>query len=123
MRPNETPNFIDVKTPSPFLPSGDKILSPIASPNRLNLSATYTVPMSWDASIMCRYVDGFTWLAGDFQGYVPSFTVVNLNAGLYVTNDLRLGLAINNLLDRRYYEVYGGTILPRLTYFSATYDF
>lgn len=116
-------NFVDVKTPNPFLPSGDKILSPNTSPNRLNLSATYTVPMSWDASVMCRYVDGFTWLAGDFQGYVPSFTVVNLNAGLYVTNDLRLGLAINNLLDRRYYEVYGGTILPRLTYLSATYDF
>ncbi len=116
-------NFVDVKTPNPFLPTGDKILSPNTSPNRINVSATYTVPMSWDVSAMFRYVEGFTWLAGDFQGFVPSYGVVNLNAGYHVTNDLRLGLAINNLLDNRYFEVFGGTILPRLTYLSATYDF
>lgn len=116
-------NLLDAKTSNPFLKTGDDLLSPNTSPHRVNLTASYTKQQEWDASITMRYVEGFNWLAGDFKGYVPSFSVVNLNAGVNITNDLRLGLVVNNLFDRRYYEVYGGSILPRLTYFSATYSF
>jgi outer membrane receptor protein involved in Fe transport len=114
---------LDAKTSNPFLKTGDDLLSPNTSPHRVNLTASYTKQQEWDASITMRYVEGFNWLAGDFKGFVPSFTVVNLNAGVNITNDLRLGLVVNNLFDRRYYEVYGGSILPRLTYLSATYSF
>lgn len=116
-------NLLDAKTPNPFLATGSALLSPNTSPHRVNVGANYVVPLSWDASVMLRYVEGFAWLAGDFQGFVPSYAVVNLNAGLHVTDELRLGLAINNLLDRRHYEIYGGSNIPRLTYVSATYTF
>ncbi|MBU3679384.1 MAG: hypothetical protein FGM32_07230 [Candidatus Kapabacteria bacterium] len=116
-------NLLDAKTPNPFLKSGRDLLSPNTSPHRFNISGSYSVPMEWDVAMTLRYVEGFEWLAGDFRGDVPSYAVVNLNAGYYVTNDLRIGLAINNLLDRRHYEIYGGSNIPRLTYLSATYSF
>jgi len=116
-------NLLEAETSNPFLKTGDDLLSPNTSPHRVNLMASYTKQQEWDASITVRHVEGFNWLAGDFKGFVPTFTVVNLNAGVNITNDLRLGLVVNNLLDRRYYEVYGGSILPRLTYVSASYSF
>ncbi|MBP7094320.1 MAG: TonB-dependent receptor [Candidatus Kapabacteria bacterium] len=116
-------NLLDAKTTNPFLATGSALLSPNTSPHRINVGASYEVPLSWDASVMLRYVEGFAWLAGDFQGYVPSYAVVNLNAGLFVTDELRLGLAINNLLDRKHYEAYGASNIPRLTYVSASYSF
>ncbi len=116
-------NLLDAKTTNPFLATGSALLSPNTSPHRFNIGANYVVPLAWDASVVLRYVEGFAWLAGDFQGYVPSYAVVNVNAGVYVFEELRLGLAINNLLDRRHYEAYGGSNIPRLTYVSATYTF
>lgn len=116
-------HLIDAKTSNPFLQSGDMLLSPNTSPNRVNLGASYTVPGSWDISVMYRWVDGFNWLAGDFKGYVPTYNLVNLNAGVQIMDELRLGLAINNLFDFRHYEIYGGSNIPRLTYISASYTF
>jgi uncharacterized peroxidase-related enzyme len=116
-------NLLDAKTSNPFLATGSALLSPNTSPHRVNIGASYAVPLAWDASVNLRYVEGFAWLAGDFQGYVPSYAVVNLNAGVHVLDELRLGLAINNVLDRRHYEVYGGSLIPRLTYISVSYDF
>ncbi|MBU3740709.1 MAG: TonB-dependent receptor, partial [Candidatus Kapabacteria bacterium] len=116
-------NLLDAKTPNPFLATGSALLSPNTSPHRFNISATYIKQNAWDASVMLRYVEGFAWLAGDFQGYVPSYAVVNLNAGYHVTQDLRLGLVVNNLLNRRHFEIFGGSNIPRLTYLSASYQF
>lgn len=116
-------NLLDAKTSNPFLATGSALLSPNTSPHRINIGASYAVPLSWDASISMRYVEGFAWLAGDFQGYVPSYAVVNLSAGVHVMDELHVGVAINNVLDRRHYEVYGGSNIPRLTYISASYSF
>ncbi|MBC8125308.1 MAG: TonB-dependent receptor [Candidatus Kapabacteria bacterium] len=116
-------NLLDAKTSNPFLATGSAILSPNTSPHRINIGASYEVPLSWDASVMVRYVDGFAWLAGDFQGTVPTYTIVNLNAGLFIFDELRVGVAVNNLFDFRHYEAYGGSNIPRLTYVSASYSF
>lgn len=116
-------NLLDAKTSNPFLKTGSDLLSPNTSPHRVNLSANYEVPNSWDASLMFRYVEGFEWLAGDFRGVVPAYAVMNFNAGVHVNDNLRLGVVVNNLLDRRHYEALGGSNIPRLTYVSATYTF
>ena len=108
---------------NPFLATGSALLSPNTSPHRVNIGASYAVPLSWDASVSMRYVEGFAWLAGDFQGFVPSYAVVNVNAGVHLMDELHVGIAINNVLDRRHYEVYGGSNIPRLTYVSAAYSF
>jgi iron complex outermembrane receptor protein len=95
---------------------------PNTSPRRYNIGLSYTEPQRFDASIMLRYSDGFTWVAGLFEGYVPAYAVVNLNAGYYLTNDLRLSLNVFNLLDRPHYEIFGGTILRRYGTVGLSYE-
>lgn len=113
-------NLLEARTNNPFLATGDMLLSPNTSPHRVNLALSYNAPLEWDASIQLRYVEGFAWLAGDFRGFVPSYAVVNINAGYFVTDAIRAGLVVTNLFDRRHYQVYGGSIIPRLTYLSVS---
>ncbi|GBD04594.1 Colicin I receptor [bacterium HR20] len=95
---------------------------PNTSPRRYNIGLSYTEPRRFDASIMLRYSDGFPWVAGLFEGYVPAYAVVNLNAGYYLSDDLRLSLNIFNLLDRAHYEIFGGTILRRYATAALSYE-
>ncbi len=102
----------DNNTSQPLLPN--------ISPSKFNAGMSYIVPKHWDASVSFNYTEGFDWLAGTYEGKVPSFAVVNCSAGYYITERLNLGLNVNNLLDRKYYQVFGGTYLPRFTTLKAT---
>jgi outer membrane receptor for ferrienterochelin and colicins len=93
-------------TPQPILPN--------TSPFRGTLSLSYAEPNLFDVSAQLRYVEGFAWLAGVYTGFVPSYAVVNLNAGVTITQNVRAGFSIQNLLDRKHFEIFGGTIMPRL---------
>lgn len=115
--------LVEATTPNPMLATGDRLLQPNTSPHRMNIGATYAEGDIWDVSAMFRYVEGFPWLAGDFRGFVPAYALLNISAGIQVVEGLRLGVAVNNVLDRRHYEIYGGSIIPRLTYVSASYTF
>jgi len=95
---------------------------PNTSPRRYNIGLSYSEPQRWDASIMLRYSDGFTWVAGLFEGFVPAYAVVNLNAGYFVSDDLRVSLNVFNLLDRPHYEIFGGTILRRYATLALSYE-
>ncbi len=115
--------LIDAMTINPLLATGDQLLQPNTSPHRMNIGATYAEGDDWDVSAMFRYIEGFPWLAGDFRGFVPSYALLNLSAGVQVIDGLRIGVAMNNVLDRRHYEIYGGSIIPRLTYATVSYTF
>ncbi|MCS6989891.1 MAG: TonB-dependent receptor [Chloroherpetonaceae bacterium] len=86
---------------------------PNTSPHRFNVGASYNVPNKFDVSANLRYVDGFPWLAGVQQGFVPAYAVLNLNGSYYVTRNWRVGFNVFNALDRRHYQIFGGTILRR----------
>lgn len=115
--------LVDATTPNPFLATGDNLLSPNTSPHRINLTGTYTVANEFDVSASLRYVEGFAWLAGDFRGYVPSYALINLNGGVQVTDNIRIGANIYNLLNRRHYEILGGTLMPRMFTANASFTF
>jgi len=116
-------NLIDAKTTNPFLQSGFQLISPNTSPNRVNLSASYTEPRLFDISVQYRYVDSFIWLAGDFRGEVPSYGIVNINGGYQVLDNMKVGFSIYNLFNVKHFQILGGTLIPRLTNVSATYTF
>jgi len=102
--------------------SANKIL-PNTSPHRITLNASYTVPQRYDVGVQFRYVEGFQWIAGLIEGSVPSYAVLNINAGYNVMEKLRLGVNIFNALDRRHYQIFGGTILQRYTTATLSYEF
>ncbi|MBS1538227.1 MAG: TonB-dependent receptor [Bacteroidetes bacterium] len=86
---------------------------PNTSPARVNLGAQYEEQGVFDVGINIQGVKGFEWVAGLVQGSVPEYWVVTLNAGYNFTKDLRLGVNVFNLLDRKHYQIFGGTILRR----------
>lgn len=98
-------------------------LLPNTSPNRFNASLNYEVKNNWDAAISFNYTEGYRWLAGTYEGYVPSYAIVNLNAGIYIFDKLHLGVNVFNLLNRQFYQVYGGTYLPRYTTARLSWEF
>ncbi|MBI3233902.1 MAG: TonB-dependent receptor [Bacteroidetes bacterium] len=113
--------LVDAKTPNPNLKTGEDLLSPNTSPNRINITGTYTVANQFDVSASFRYVDGFTWLAGDFKGTVPSYSLVHLNGGVQATDNIRIGANIYNLLNNKHYEILGGTLMPRMVTVNASF--
>ena len=98
-------------------------LLPNTSPHKFNISASYVMPKTFDITLSFSYVHGYDWLAGTYIGYVPAYSLVNVNGGVYVLNNLRLGFNIYNLLNNKHYEIFGGTYLPRMASMQATYEF
>lgn len=93
---------------------------PNTAPHRINLGASYTVPNKYDLSANLRYVDGFPWLAGIQQGFVPAFAVLNLNGSYNITRTWKIGFNVFNALDRRHYQIFGGTVLQRQATLSTS---
>lgn len=95
---------------------------PNTSPNKYRLAANYVKKGLLDARIDFSYTQGFDWLAGTYVGYVPDYALVNLNIGIYPIDNLEVGLYIFNLLDRKHYQMFGGTYLPRYTTMKISYQ-
>jgi iron complex outermembrane receptor protein len=113
--------YLDTKVIDNEVPAA-KIL-PNTSRHRINSGIQYLKAGAYDGGVEIRYVEGFRWIAGLFEGYVPAYAVVNLNAGYYITPELRASVNVFNLLDRAHYEVFGGTILRRQVTGSVSYTF
>ena len=98
-------------------------LLPNTSPHRINLSATYEKANAWDVTVSAYYTEGFDWIAGVYTGEVPSYYYINLSAGVFLTESLKLGLNVFNLTNNDFYQVFGGTYLPRYTTARISYEF
>jgi iron complex outermembrane receptor protein len=113
--------YIDARVLENAVPA--QPIFPNTSPHRINLGATYSVPNKYDVSVNFRYVEGFPWLAGVQQGFVPAYAVLNLNGSYYVMRNWKIGFNIFNALDRRHYQIFGGTILQRQATISTSVTF
>lgn len=101
----------------------NKIL-PNTSPNRLNLGFEYkgtVASMPFKIMANTRAVQDFQWIAGFFEGRVPGYYVVNLSGNIDITEQINFGFNVFNLLDRRHYQIFGGTFLER--YATATLSY
>ncbi len=127
---NASYSYLDFKVEDNTLQSGNstiinKIL-PNTSRHRINFGATYedkNASTPWDLGFNVRGVTKFNWIAGTVEGTVPEYWVVDLNGSVKVTNELRLGVNVFNLLDRRHYQIFGGTYLQRNASLRLSYDF
>jgi outer membrane receptor protein involved in Fe transport len=102
------------------------IILPNSPKNKVNLGIGYEdkkSDMPWDINLQMKWVEKFNWVAVFYVGSVPEYTVINLNAGINLTKELRLGLNVFNLLDRKHYEIFGGTYLQRYTTANLAFTF
>ena len=77
----------------------------------------------FDASVKARFLEGYAWAAGVFQGKIPSSQTINLTAGYRVNNFVRFYGMVTNLLDQQRFQLYGGSVIGRriLTGVTATF--
>ncbi len=66
-----------------------------------------------DGDLLARWTDEFRWVVGLFQGDVPAYTTVDLNANYRLGAAWKAGVTIANLLDNVHYESFGGDLLGR----------
>ncbi len=93
-------------------------------PNAPRLQATAGVIGSqkdWNGALHLRWVDGFDWSSGFFQGPVSSYALADLHFAYDLTDSVRLGIDISNLTDHRHYQVFGGNLLRRRALVHLTF--
>ncbi|HVT44847.1 MAG TPA: TonB-dependent receptor [Thermoanaerobaculia bacterium] len=88
------------------------VLLPNAPEHKFNAGVTYRTSL-FDLAVKYRWVDGFPWAAGIFQGVVPQYDVVNLTANYRLGPRVSVGANVSNLLNNRHREAFGGDILER----------
>jgi len=96
-------------------------LQPNAPENSVSLGLSYVVDQ-WDAALNYRWVDEFNWVVGVFDGVVESYNLVDLVANYRVTDSVKLGLNVSNLLDEQHWEAFGGDLLGRRALASVEYS-
>ncbi|HBL26344.1 MAG TPA: hypothetical protein DD490_05865, partial [Acidobacteria bacterium] len=90
---------------------GDQLL-PNAPEHKLSAGLTYHGER-FGAVAKYRWVDDFAWAAGVFVGNVPSYDILDLGASYKLTENIELGLDINNALDSKDFQAFGGDIVRR----------
>jgi outer membrane receptor for ferrienterochelin and colicins len=99
------------------------VLLPNASDYRVGGGVTYTHPDVYEVGIKVKYIPSYDWAAGIYQGRILAYTLVDLSARYHITENLDLGLNVANLLDRRHYQIFGGSLLGRRAIASLTATF
>ncbi|MDH3497451.1 MAG: TonB-dependent receptor [Gemmatimonadota bacterium] len=102
--------------------AGDQLL-PNTPKHRATGAISYRGRQGLDASVSARFVNGYSWAAGVFSGFVPSSQTVNASAGYAVNNNLRLHVTGTNLLDQQRFHLYGGSVIGRRVLGGATVAF
>lgn len=90
---------------------------------KTNVGITYQHKEKFDVSVKLKYVPSYFWSAGVFAGQIKAYAIVNLSGGYQVNDHLSLNMNISNLLDRKHYEIFGGSVLGRRGVLTATYSF
>jgi outer membrane receptor protein involved in Fe transport len=74
----------------------------------------------WAFSISGRWVQGFRWSAGVYEGEIPDYSTVDLSASYAFNDHFRLGLNVANLRDSVHFEAFGGDLLERRALLNLT---
>ena len=91
--------------------AGDQLL-PNAPENKFNLGLAFR-STKFDAHVGYRWVEEYAWAAGVFVGTVPQYDVINVSGNYRLSDMLRFGVDISNLLDDEHWEAFGGDMLSR----------
>ncbi len=92
--------------------AGDQLL-PNTPSAKGNVVLTYAGRQGLDLGLNFRMVKGYDWAAGVFAGWIEPQSLVDLNAGYAVNNNLRVYLTANNVFNQQRYSLFGGSVNGR----------
>ena len=102
-------------------PEVEDILLPNSPRNKASLAVSF-VKNRWSAGLAGRWVEGFRWSAGVFQGDVDDYNTIDLRASYDLTETMRLGLNVANLRDTVHHQTFGGDLLSRRALLNLTFS-
>ena len=98
------------------------ILLPNTPEHKSSLAFSF-VKGRWAANLGGRWVQGFRWSAGVFQGEVPDYSTVDLSASYGINEMIRIGFNVANLRNTVHRQTFGGDLLARRALINLTYMF
>lgn len=102
--------------------AGDQLV-PNTPGKKANFALSYFDQDGFDANVSLRLVDGYSWAAGVFAGYVPAAELLTAGVGYRVNNYLRVHATATNLLDQERFQLYGGSVIGRRILGGITANF
>ena len=100
---------------------GDELI-PNSSENKYNIGFTYDNGAA-RVSANYKFVEGFPFAAGVFQGDVPDYNILDLDGSYRFNEQWQFLLSISNALDEDHYQIFGGSVLGERWLFSLNYGF
>ncbi len=91
---------------------GDMLL-PNTPKHKGNISLSYSGFQGVDFGVTARLVDGYSWAAGVFSGYITATQIFNVNAGYQINNNVRIHAVATNVFDQERFQLYGGSVIGR----------
>ena len=89
------------------------VLSPNTPRNKGTASLTYAGRLGLDVAVDARFVAGYHWTTGVWDGDIPASQTVDLSAGYRIDPHVRIYANATNLLDQLRFNVYGGSVNGR----------
>jgi outer membrane receptor protein involved in Fe transport len=105
--------YFDFDIEDPGLTAAGQNIVPNTPRHKGSIAFTYTGFQGFDAALSAKFVEKHEWNAGVFAGRIPANQMVDLNLGYRINNNLRWFAAVSNLLDKRRFQLYGGSVIGR----------
>lgn len=90
---------------------------------KANAGITYQSKNNYDISLKIKYIPSYFWAAGVYAGRIPAYAIVNMSGSYQVNENLSASLNVSNLLNRRHYQIFGGSLIGRRAILTASYSF
>jgi outer membrane receptor protein involved in Fe transport len=90
----------------------EAILLPNSPEHKGSVAVTYN-RKRWGVSVGARWVQGFRWSAGVFQGDVPDYSTVDVAGNFRFTQWMGAGFNVANARDTVHRQTFGGDLLTR----------
>ena len=122
-RVDATYTYFDFDIEDPGRAAAGQSIVPNTPRHKGSIAFTYTGFQGFDASLSAKFVEKHEWNAGVFAGRIPANQMVDVNLGYRINNNLRPFAAVSNLLDKRRFQLYGGSVIGRRILVGATATF
>ena len=97
----------------------EDILLPNSPRHKASLSVSFN-RKKWGTSLSGRWVHGFRWSAGVFQGDVDDYSTVDFSARYVFNPNVTLGLNVANARNTVHRQTFGGDLLARRALLNMT---